>query len=109
MLKTKSNRSRRPAIVLRGLVNGFAEAVWQYDTQTTKAMIIERTAKETGRREVITFNQAYGELSIWLGKAFVNISDYGFSDMLAAEFFQGAVFHTRRAEYRFWNRHHFNN
>lgn len=80
----------------------LAEKKWKYSAEDTKAMVITRTANETGAREVITFNRAYGELSGWLNKAFANISEDGFSDMLAETFFQGAAIFTPKAEYRLW-------
>ena len=80
----------------------MAEKIWKYDSPVTKAMIIERTAKETGKAEVITFSQAYAELSGWLGKSFVNTSEEGFSDMLAETFFQNAQIHTPKGVYRLW-------
>ncbi|MCD9188284.1 MAG: SWIM zinc finger domain-containing protein [Pyrinomonadaceae bacterium] len=83
-------------------VEAFASADWKYDAETTKKMVIERTAKATGKTEVITFSMAYGELSMWLDKVFVNISERGFSDMLAETFFQGAELHTPKATYKLW-------
>lgn len=74
---------------------------WKFDNETTRAMIIERFSHD--KREVITFNQAYGELSGWLDKSFANISDGGFSDMLAETFFQRAAIFTGKAEYRLWS------
>ena len=72
----------------------------KYGDSITRAMIIERTAN--GKTEVITFSQSYGELSMWLDKSFANISESGFSDMLAETFFQGAKVCTAKAEYRLW-------
>jgi hypothetical protein len=46
-----------------------------FDNSVTKTMVIERVVKESRKKEVITFSQAYGELSMWLGKAFENISE----------------------------------
>ena len=74
----------------------------KYDSKTTKAMVIERTAN--GKKEVITFSQSYGELSMWLNVAFANISEDGFSDMLAETFLQGADIRTPKAAYRLWNK-----
>jgi hypothetical protein len=87
MLKTRKNQSSRSTVDLSSVMNAIGNAEWKYDSKVTKAMIIERTAKETGKREAITFSQAYGELSMWLDKAFANISESGFSDMIAAEIF----------------------
>lgn len=75
---------------------------WKFDAATTSKMVIERRAKATGEIALITFSQAYSELFDWLGKSFADISDNGFSDMLAETFFQGAVIHTLKAEYRLW-------
>jgi hypothetical protein len=74
----------------------------KFDTETTKAMIIERYAKEAGKTEIITFRQAYVELSGWVDRAFFNTSESGLSDMLAETFFQGAQVHTPKAVYRLW-------
>lgn len=80
----------------------LAEKEWKYDLATTKAMVIMRTAKADGRREVITFSQAYSELSMWEGRSFANNSEDGLSDMLCETFLQGAAVHTKKAEYRLW-------
>lgn len=74
----------------------------KYDNTVTKAMIIERLNYATGKTEVITFGQSYGELSMWLNVAFKNTSEFGLSDMLAETFFQGAKIVTKKAEYRLW-------
>lgn len=86
---------------LREAARAIGKAEWKHNSNTTKAMIIERTA-EGGSKEVITFSQAYGELSMWLNIAFANITEMGFSDMLADEFFAGATLSTKKAEYRLW-------
>lgn len=52
---------------IRNFAAAMAEKKWKFDSATTKAMIIERTTN--GRTEVITFSQAYGELSGWCDKA----------------------------------------
>ncbi|MDB5478840.1 MAG: hypothetical protein JWM96_1335, partial [Alphaproteobacteria bacterium] len=85
---------------IRNFAQAMAEKKWKYDAATTKAMIIERTAN--GKTEVITFSQAYGELSMWLNVTFANISESGLSDMLAETFMQKAAIHTRKAVYRLW-------
>lgn len=89
---------------LTNFVQALAAKEWKFDAATTKAMVIERSATVTGKKEVITFNQAYGELSMWLDKSFANISEDGLSDMLAETFFQGARLVTGKAEYRLWKR-----
>ena len=80
--------------------NAIANAKWKYDSKTTDAFVIERTAKADGAVALIGFSQAYGELSGWLGKSFANISEMGLSDMLAETFLQGASIQTLKAEYR---------
>lgn len=84
------------------VIQSFAAKQWKYSLTETKAMVITRTAKETGGREVITFAQAFGELSQWLDRAFANISEDGLSDMLTETFLQGAEIHTGKAVYRLW-------
>lgn len=81
----------------------YAAKEFKFSTAETKAMVIIRT-DNTGRREIITFNQAYGELSLWEGKAFTNVSPDAFSDMLCETFKQRAVIFTRRASYRLWTK-----
>lgn len=76
----------------------------KYGAETTKVMVIERTNYQTGKREVITFGQSYNELSDWLDIAFGNCSEFGFGDMLAETFLQGASIVTKKAEYRLWNK-----
>ncbi len=66
-----------------------------------KTLVIER--RWQGKREVITFSQAYTELSGWLGRSFSNCSEWGFSDSLFEMFIKGSVIHTPKAEYRLWN------
>jgi len=80
--------------------NAIANAKWKYDSKTTDAFVIERTAKAGGAVALIGFSQAFGELSGWLGKSFANISEMGLSDMLAETFLQGASIQTLKAEYR---------
>lgn len=87
---------------IKNFAAAMAEKRWKFDSATTKAMIITRTAKETGKTEVITFSQAYAELSGWADRAFVNTSENGLSDMLAETFFQGAIVHTPKAAYQLW-------
>ncbi len=82
----------------------FALKEWKYSLNDQKAMVIIRTAKDSGKKEVITFNQAYAELSQWLDKSFANISEDGFSDMLTETFLQNAEVHTSKAVYRLWTR-----
>ncbi len=96
---TRVNYNHAVGDAVRAMANAPAP---KYDGKTTKAMIIERTAN--GKTEVITFSQSYGELSMWLNRAFANISEDGFSDMLAETFFQGATIFTAKAEYRLWLR-----
>lgn len=81
----------------------FAGAEWKHGADRTEAMPIARTIKETSKTETITFSKAYGELSAAARRAFVNISDLGFSDFLVEEFLAGAVLHTPKAEYRLAN------
>lgn len=96
----KVQPSRRVEYV--GKRNWATPVQTKYDNTITKAMVIERLALATGKKEVITFSQAYGELSMWMNIAFKNISEFGFSDMLAETFFQGASVVTSKAEYRLW-------
>ncbi len=98
--KSRADFSREVSDAVRAIGNGK----WKYDSNVTNAMTIERTVAATGKKETITFSQAYGELSMWLNVSFANISEEGFSDMLAAEFFSGARIHTKKAEYSFLNR-----
>lgn len=46
----------------------LGRAEWEFSAEVTKAMVIERTARN-GQREAITFGQAYGELSMWAEKS----------------------------------------
>lgn len=108
MSKTRAGRkSWETRVNFNIAIGNFAQAVavnkWKYSIQETKSMIIERTVKATSKKEVITFAQAYGELSIWLKKSFDNSSELGFSDMLADTFLQkNTVVHSGKAEYRLW-------
>jgi hypothetical protein len=95
--ETRKRFSREVGEIFRAIADAPAP---EFDT---KAMFIERFAKETGKREVITFSKAYVELSDWLGRAFENISDKGFSDMLAETFLSRAQVHTGKAVYTLWN------
>lgn len=74
----------------------------KFGSQVTKAMIIERTA-QNGSREVITFSQAYSELSMWINRSFANISEMGFSDALCEMFLSNSTIFTSKASYKLWN------
>lgn len=81
----------------------MSEKKWKYDSQATKAMVIERIDNATGLKRVITFSLAYGELAYQENLAFSNNSEDGFSDMLCDIFFDGSIVWTRRATFRLWN------
>lgn len=91
---------------VKDFAQALAEKSWKFSVEETKAMIIERTEKVTGKTEVITCNQAIGEIMNWEGRmnrnSFSNISGDGISDMLCDTFFQGAVVHTGKASYTLW-------
>lgn len=106
----KGHETRRK--FLRSFGN-FAAALAAKETkfsiEQTKAMVIERTAKATGKREVITFNQAYGELSMWSKNTFKDVfdednSELGFSDLLTEAFLEGKTITTAKAVYTLWQR-----
>lgn len=94
---TRNQYNRAVGEAFRAIANSPEQ---KYGAVVTRAMIIERTAG--GKREVISFSTAYGELSMWLNVAFCDYSEFGLSDMLAETFFQGAVIRTLKAEYRLW-------
>jgi len=96
---TRVNFNNQVGDFFRALANAPAP---KFDNAATKAWIVERTAKADDKKDVMTFNQAYAQLQDWLGLAFSNISEDGFSDMLAAMFFEGTQIHTLKAEYRLW-------
>lgn len=73
----------------------------KYTRAAEKELIIERVWG--GKREVITFNTAYSELSTWLNKSFSNCSEMGFSDCLFELLTSGAEIHTPKADYRLWS------
>lgn len=99
--ETRINFNNQVGDFFRSLANAPEP---KFGRDATKAMIIERVIKETKHKEVITFGEAYGELSMWFNVAFANISPSGLSDMLAETFFQGAAVHTPKAVYRLWTR-----
>lgn len=84
------------------VATALANTEFKYGRETTKEMIIERTVLIGGQKQVITFNQAYGELFDWVGKAFSNRSDLGLSDALVEIFKQGSRIFTKKAVYRLW-------
>lgn len=85
-------------------VANFAAALatkkWKYSAAETAAIKVERAESLTGNSQTISFDQAYADLSLWLGKSFSNSSDLGLTDMLAETLLSGATIVTMKAEYR---------
>lgn len=56
----------------------LAEKKWKFSAEETAAIKVERVPLITGfEKAELSFDQAYGELSAWLGRAFNNISPRG--------------------------------